>query len=296
MGGTIVKPFYKHEGCRRNTGRVYELLQDNYEAGYSKGVVFMIKDEINDLVNQYHLWLKDKTVVKQIGADWVEITTPHLDRHNDYMQIYVRKEDGRYTITDDGYIISDLLSSGCDLDTPRRQELLNVTLAGFGVKIRDNALVVSATYEDFPMKKHNIVQAMLAVNDMFYLASPHIENLFFEDVTKWLDLSNIRYTPRINFKGKSGYDHFFDFVIPKSKSKGERVLQTLSNPKKDSAESLIFKWQDTRETRTDDSQLVVLMNDAERSISGSVIDAFKNYQLNPVLWSERETIKGELAA
>jgi hypothetical protein len=104
----------------------------------------------------------------------------------------------------------------------------------------------------------------------------------------------VRYTPRINFKGKSGYDHFFDFVIPKSKLRGERILQTLSNPKKDSAEALIFKWQDTRETRIDDSKLFVLMNDAERPISGSVIEAFKNYQLNPVLWSKRDVVKGEL--
>jgi hypothetical protein len=256
----------------------------------------MIKDEINDLLNNYYRWLQDKTVVKQIGADWVEITTPHLDRHNDYMQIYVRKENNHYIITDDGYIISDLYASGCALDTPKRQELLDITLAEFGVKLHDNALVVSATYESFSMKKHNIVQAMLAVNDMFYLASPHIESLFLEDVTKWLDLSDVRYTPRINFKGKSGYDHFFDFVIPKSKLRGERILQTLSNPKKDSAEALIFKWQDTRETRINDSKLFVLMNDAERPISGSVIEAFKNYKLNPVLWSKRDVVKGELIA
>jgi hypothetical protein len=139
-------------------------------------------------------------------------------------------------------------------------------------------------------------QAMLAINDLFYTAAPYVESLFLEDVIKWLDLSEVRYTPRIKFMGKSGYDHSFDFVIPKSKTKGERILQTLSNPKKDSVEALIFKWQDTRETRTNDSQLFVLLNDTEKVVSGSVIDAFNNYQLKPVLWSEREVLKGELAA
>jgi hypothetical protein len=256
----------------------------------------MIQDEINVLLNNYYHWLQDKTAVKQIGTDWVEITTPHLDRHNDYMQLYVRKTGAEYELTDDGYIIADLINSGCSLDGTKRQELLNTTLAGFGIKLKDNILSVIATADNFSMRKHNIVQAMLAINDMFYLASPHIESLFLEDVTKWLDLSDVRYTPRINFKGKSGYDHFFDFVIPKSRTKGERILQALSNPKKDSAEALIFKWQDTREMRTGDSQLFVLMNDAERTISGSVIDAFRNYQLKPVLWSEREAVKGELVA
>jgi hypothetical protein len=260
----------------------------------------MIKDEINDLLNNYYQWLKDRTLFKQIGSsdglEWVEITTPHLDRHNDYVQIYVRKENNNYIITDDGYIISDLRASGCVLDSQRRQELLKITLAGFGVKLCDSTLVVSATYEDFPMKKHNMIQAMQTVNDMFYLASPHIENLFFEDVTQWLDVSEVRYTPRVTFKGKSGYDNFFDFVIPKSRTKGERILQTLSNPKKDSAKDLIFKWHDTKDTRTNDSQLFVLMNDAERAVSGSVVDAFNNYQLNPVLWSKRNVFKRELIA
>jgi hypothetical protein len=257
----------------------------------------MIKDEIGDLLNDYHRWLKDKTIVKQIGADWVEITTPHLDRHNDYIQLYVRKENNYYTITDDGYTISDLADSGCILDSSaRRQELLNITLAGFGVKLDNKALTISATQENFPLRKHNIVQAMLAVNDMFYLASPHIENLFFEDVIKWLDLSDIRYTPRVKFAGRIGYDHMFDFVIPKSHNHGERIVQTLSNPNKNNAESLVFKWQDTRENRAGDSKLFALLNNSEKPVSVTIIDAFKNYELIPVLWSDRDKIKDELAA
>jgi hypothetical protein len=252
--------------------------------------------EIERLVNNYLYWLKDKTLIKQVDSDWVELTTPYLDRHNDCLQLYVRKNGTEYELTDDGYIIADLINSGCSLDGAKRQELLNITLAGFGVRLKNGILSVSATPDNFSIRKHNMIQAMLAINDLFFISSPHVESLFLEDVTKWLDLSEVRYTPRVKFMGKSGYDHFFDFVIPKSKKNGERILQTLSNPKKDSAEALIFKWQDTRETRNNDPQLFVLVNDSEKSISSSIINAFKNYQLKPVLWSERDRIKGELAA
>jgi hypothetical protein len=105
---------------------------------------------------------KDKTKIKRLGNNWTEITTPHLDRHNDYLQIYTKKEGDGYIITDDGYVISDLIESGCVLDTPRQQELLNATLAGQGVKLENGALVISATADNFPAKKHNLVQAMLA--------------------------------------------------------------------------------------------------------------------------------------
>ncbi len=47
-------------------------------------------------------------------------------------------------------------------------------------------------------------------------------SLFYEDVVTWLDLHEIRYTPKVKFTGKSGFDHLFDFVIPKSRSSPER--------------------------------------------------------------------------
>jgi len=256
----------------------------------------MMIDEIEKLLNEYTRWLKDKTILKQIGGDWVEITTPHLDRHNDCLQIYARKEGNGFVLTDDGYIINDLISSGCPLDTPKRQDLLKTTLAGFGVQMDGEQLIVHTTPENFSLKKHNIIQAMLSVNDLFYLASPYVASLFVEDVTNWLELADVRYTPNVKFTGKSGYDHMFDFVIPKSRKEPERIVQALSNPKKDSAEALVFKWLDTKETRASDSRLFAFLNDSSASVSQSVIDALKNYDLEPVLWSQREQAKEKLAA
>ncbi|WP_260292481.1 DUF1829 domain-containing protein [Sedimenticola hydrogenitrophicus] len=256
----------------------------------------MIIDEIDKLLQDYTRWLKDKTVLKQIGTDWVEITTPYLDRHNDCLQIYARKDGNGFVLTDDSYIINDLVNSGCPLDTPKRQELLKTTLAGFGVQMDHDQLLVHATPENFSLKKHNIIQAMLSVNDLFYLSSPYVASLFVEDVTSWMDLSDIRYTPNVKFTGKSGYDHMFDFVIPKSRQQPERIVQAVSNPKKDSAEALVFKWLDTRETRASNSRLFAFLNDSNATVSQSVIDALKNYDLQPILWSEREEAKEGLAA
>lgn len=140
-----------------------------------------------ELIENYHAWLKDKTVWKEIG-DWSEITTPYLDRHNDYIQIYLKKDGDDYFLTDDGYTISDLEQEGCNLNTDRRKHLLTLTLNGFGVqKNTQDALFVKASPQDFSLKKHNLIQAILAVNDLFYLANPYITSLFFEDVRAWLD-------------------------------------------------------------------------------------------------------------
>ena len=253
-------------------------------------------DDIQRLLNDYSRWLRDKTVLREAGGDWAQVTTPHLDRHNDCLQFYVRREGNGYLLTDDGYIINDLISSGCPLDSPKRQELLKTTRAGFGVQMDGDQLLMKATPENFSLKKHNLIQAMLAVNDLFYLASPYVASLFYEDVTHWLDLADIRYTPKIKITGKSGYDHMFDFVIPKSRQQPERIVQAISNPKKDSAETLVFKWLDTREIRSPESRLYAFLNDSVSTVSPSVVDALTNYNLEPVLWSQREVARQALAA
>jgi hypothetical protein len=100
--------------------------------------------EVRDLIDKYVSWLRDKTGIREVG-DYIEITTPYLDRHNDYLQIYVKKENGSFVLTDDGYIINDLEQSGCKIISPKREQLLRLTLNGFGVKKEGSALTVSAT-------------------------------------------------------------------------------------------------------------------------------------------------------
>jgi hypothetical protein len=251
--------------------------------------------EIDQLLNDYIAWLKDKTVLRQIDS-WVEITTPYLDRHNDYVQIYAKKSNGGFILTDDGYTIDDLEQSGCTLESRRRQDLLKMTLNGFGVQLHGKALEVHATPENFALRKHNLVQAVLSVNDMFYLAAPMIANLFYEDVAAWLDLHDIRYTPNVKFTGKTGYDHRFDFVIPKSRQQPERVVKAVNRASRDTAEAVAFSWIDTREVRPTDSRAYAMLNDSEQSVSQPIIDALSNYEVRPVRWSERESVRLELEA
>src|SRR5262245_3109791 len=119
------------------------------------------------LVDAYVGWLKARiTFVELNGA--CEITTPFLDRHNDRLQIYVERAPQGLRLTDDGYIIGDLEGSGFTLDTSLRKQMLESTLNGFGVRLSpENELYVETSEQNFPQKKHALIQAMLAVNDMF---------------------------------------------------------------------------------------------------------------------------------
>ena len=125
-------------------------------------------DEVQHLLHNYWSWLRDRTHLRLVG-EWVEITTPYLDRHNDYFQIYAKKSNGEFLLTDDGYVLDDLELCGCNIDSPQRQMMFKTTLNGFGIQMEGRALVVRASEKEFPLCKHNLVQAMIAVNDLFYL-------------------------------------------------------------------------------------------------------------------------------
>ena len=252
--------------------------------------------EVQSLLDHYWTWLRDRTSLREIG-DWTEITTPYLDRHNDCLQIYAKRVNGGFVLTDDGYVLDDLEQSGCKIDSPKRQALFKTTLNGFGVQINEKALEVHASADNFALRKHNLVQAMLAVNDLFYLvASPVGANLFYEDVVSWLDLSDIRYTPNVKFTGKSGYDHRFDFVIPKSRVQPERVVRAINRPSRDTAQAMAFSWIDTKEVRSPDSRAYAILNDTDQQVSENVLAAIRSYDVRPIAWSTRDQAHEELAA
>ena len=137
---------------------------------------------------------------------------------------------------------------------------------------------------------------MLSVNDLFYLSVSFTKSLFWEDVAQWLDVSDIRFTPSVKFTGKSGFDHYFDFVIPHSKKKPERILKAINKPNRDTAEALAFSWIDTREARITNSKAYAFLNDSDTIPQSSILDALKNYDVTPILWSKKEEIKEELLA
>ncbi|MBA3315715.1 MAG: DUF1829 domain-containing protein [Planctomycetaceae bacterium] len=251
--------------------------------------------ECQRLVNSYLQWLRERITVEEVNGA-CEITTPFLDRHNDRLQIYVVRQDGGYRLTDDGYILSDLEVSGCSLESPNRQRMLHVILSGFGVHEDEGALFVDASIATFPQKKHSLVQAMLAVNDMFMIARPHVTQLFLEEVAGFLDAKDVRFTPSVEFTGKTGFVHKFDFAIPASKKSPERLVKAINHPSKDSVTAALFAWTDTREVRSRGSRFYAILNDRERPPSTEISAAMREYDVTPIVWSAREQYAIELAA
>ena len=122
----------------------------------------MNRAECQKLIDAYVGWLRQGLSAEEIG-EACELTTPFLDRHNDHLQVYATRRNGTIILSDDGYILSDLRTSGLEVDTPKRRMILDSVLKGLGVRSENEQLLVEASPANLGQRLHSLVQAMLAV-------------------------------------------------------------------------------------------------------------------------------------
>lgn len=247
------------------------------------------------IISKYLKWIKDNTVAKTVEEGKVcSISTPFLDRHNDHLDIYLIKTSDNLKLTDNGYTIADLKMSGFEINTPKRESILKTALNGFGVKMNGNdELYIDANSQNIGQKKHYLLQAILAVNDMFNLSQETVYSLFKEDVELYFRSNDIFFSKDIKLTGKSGFDHNIDFLIPASKNKPERLIKAINTAKKDSVLSSIMAFTDINQTRETLTKNFVVYNDLEKKVPKDVIGAFDNYAVKHIPWSQKELCLSE---
>ena len=239
------------------------------------------------LKEQYIKWLEDEITLNKIN-EYLEITSPFLDRYNDYLQVYAKMDnDNEILLTDDAYTLNNLKMAGVDINSPRRKQLLDNFLNKYKVQLDNDALTIKTGVEDFPQKLLFLMQTMLNVDDMFMLSQNRVSSIFLDDIKEFLDSREIFYSENVNFVGKSGFFYYYDYLIQRTKNKPERLCKVINNPNKQNFQSTMFMWNDTKETRNEDSRLIVFLND-ENKIDSSIIEGFKNYNVDTILWSEKD--------
>jgi hypothetical protein len=248
------------------------------------------------LLDDYLHWLRDKSAVRSVNGV-CEITTPFVDRHNDHLQIYIRPEGDELVLTDDGYILSDLEQSGFELTTERRKTIFQTVLNGYGVRCgEDGELTVRGRAQDFSQKKHNLIQAMLTVNDLFTMARETVVSVFLEDVEQFLLQNQVRFTTRLKLPGKSSFDHTMDFLIPRSSARPERLIRAVNRADRDQVLSVAFAFTDVRPLRPSPPASYMIYNDTALELTAEARNALNVYEVTPMAWTRRVEHLSELAA
>lgn len=240
--------------------------------------------EIDALINDYLNFLKKEITCTKMG-EYYEITTPFLDAYNDYLQFYVKQEKSKVFFTDDGFAVQSLNSMGVAL-TKKRKDQISQIAKQFGVRFENSELNAEADVSEFGKKKHMFVQALLRINDMYMTAQNKVSSFFLDDVNEYFAQNEIYVSENITITGQTGFNHLYDFLLPRSKQKPERFCSIVNHPTRTNIENSIFSWLDTKKVRKNDSQFILFVNDST-AIPHGVEAAVTNYDIALAKWSER---------
>ena len=244
--------------------------------------------DIQKMINNYTAWLNEE-ISTAVYGEYTEITTPYLDRYNDYLQIYTKQNsDGTISLTDDGYIIGNLISSGMTFKKgSNRHNMLDKIASKYSVSVVKEDILTTATKYNFPQKKHMMVQAMLAIDDLFVTSPEVIKDLFLEDIMTYFNANGIFYSRDFSLLGKTETVYTYDFHFQRTKEKPERFCRGYNRLSRSQRDLALFNWIDTKEKRGESSILIIIFND-ENSVSDDVLRGFDNYGIKTVPFSHRK--------
>ena len=254
-------------------------------------------------LKNYQQWLASPEHIPVAGQTLI-VNSPCLDHRGDYYQLaIVPQKDNSYHVHDESYTLDNLEMSGCPL-TAEQKPMLEYLTQRLGITaLRDNTLTAQAgDAQILAQKKHDLMQGMLTVNDIFY-QEPAAE-FFNSEVAKWMVAADIRFISQYKIQGKSGLNNFFDFIIPRSTAAGERFLFLANCLNETAINNTIYLWEDLRSQRAPGTECYLLVNDTNtfyteryrKYLEGLDYSALTTHDIKLISWSAREEFRAALAA
>jgi uncharacterized protein YegP (UPF0339 family) len=247
---------------------------------------------IDKLIDDYYKFLRDRTVaITDTGTDWAVISTPFIGAFNDNIEIYAKKNQDKIILSDDGVTLKNLDLQGVAINnSAKRKEIFDKLLLTYGIKCKNDELVVETVEANFAQKKHNLMMTIFEINDMYMLSKPSVSSIFKEDVKLFLDEQGIIYTPQFISKGRTGLEFTFDFQI--AYKNREIVIKSFNFLNKANVPNFLFTWDDVKSVREQVSNKKLMglafVNDVEKGVEPEYIDALKSRNAECILWSERK--------
>ncbi len=252
-----------------------------------------MKEKVRELVKEYYQWLFNKVDVLELeGSEWIITGTPFENFMGDFIDLYIKIFGNEIIISDDGETLSNLEFVGININkSKRRKQIFENIIMTYGVSTDGNSLFVKATEKDFAKKKHQLIQAILQINDMFLLSKENVSSIFKEDVKNFLEEKDIPFTEDILLRGKSGLEFNIDFLVLSKDT--EKIIKATNNPNKSTIATFLFAWEDVKEIREKKKPLdaIMIFNDMNKEIPEEYLKALEQKNAHYILWSERNEPK-----
>lgn len=247
----------------------------------------MTKDLKEIIMESYLNWIRDNTFLRDLRTNLIKITSPFLDAHNDYITLYVKRmTDNDIKFTDAGNFYNDLSSYGITLDGKKR-ELFDMALNSYGIVFDKDSkeIYIDSDIKNIGRAKHRIIQCLITLNDLFNYTQQNIKELFFDEVYNALHDRDIPFTPNLQLRGATGYEHRFDFSIGVRKGREESLIRLVSDPtQSDVVQKYLFSFVDLESIGRKFVGIVIYKGEA----TSTFLEAIKAYKYKTYSWKEQK--------
>lgn len=196
----------------------------------------------------YLEWVKENSY-KDLNNEWVEIKTPFTDLTGSYIYLFAKQIGDKIYLTDYGNTLNELELNKIELKRTRKELFNNILLTNgckLGKELND---IYTDFYDilDFPIRKHQLIQAIINVNDLNLISKNNVKSMFISDIMEYLDDNNIIYSDRVySISGKSTLPNQFDLSVGKVKRKDlpQIHIRVINQLNKNNVKMLLFAKDD----------------------------------------------------
>lgn len=117
------------------------------------------------------------------GEQRYRVFTPFLFEDGDHLAIVLRRENGRWVLSDEGHTYMHLTYDIDEKDLLKgtRQKIITNALSSFHVEDVDGELVFTVKEDHFGDALYSFVQALLKITDIAYLSRERVRSTFMDD-------------------------------------------------------------------------------------------------------------------
>lgn len=117
------------------------------------------------------------------GVDRYQVFTPFLFEDGDHLAIVLKREQGRWILSDEGHTYMHLTYDLDEKDLQRgtRQKIITNALSAFSVNDRNGELTLGIQDNHYGDALYSFVQALLKISDVTYLSRDRVRSTFMED-------------------------------------------------------------------------------------------------------------------
>ncbi|MDX6047474.1 DUF1828 domain-containing protein [Bacillus paranthracis] len=256
---------------------------------------------INLIEQSYFNWIKQNTKFTSVLNEAVELSSPFVDSLNENVKIYIEPNSHEFRITDDGYTLWSLEALGISFRKgSHREKMLHQIVDRHNIHLNDKELYILSDKDNIGRAIHILIQSVLTISDFLKTDKKNVKSLFIEEVGKYFiknkDLYD--YFPDLEIQGKSKLMHKFDYLMT-TKNRQKKLVRLVNHLDQIQLERVLLSWQDTSQQRlknyNEDLGMVALVNDSEKELPDKFTQAFNEYGIEALGFSDKEKVKHSLS-